>query len=495
MKAIIVFYDTLNKHYLPPYGNKEVIAPNFERLAKRSITFDQSYVGSMPCIPARRELHTGRPNFLHREWGPLEPFDDSMPEILKKNGVYTHLISDHLHYWEDGGSTYHPRYSSWEIVRGQEGDHWKGHVAEPFIPKVVSVPQKNEGTGESGLWRYEWVNREYIKELPDFPQNKVFKLGCEFIDKNYKEDNWMLQIETFDPHEPFYASQEFLDLYPDNEYTGDYFDWPRGEAHQSEEEINNVRRNYKALVSMCDYHLGTVLDKMDELNMWEDTLLIVGTDHGFLLGEHKWWGKNKMPYFNEIANTPLFIWDPRYKIKNERRESLVQLIDWAPTLYDFFNVEIPKDVLGKPMKEVIQKDENIRDTAIFGAFSAHINITDGNTTYMCAPKPELKDKIYNYTLMPLHMNDRFNKEELQKAEFVEGFSFTKGMKVLKIPSKDKYNVTHFGNLLFDLKNDPKQEVPLNNPVLEADFRKKLKEKMIECDAPRELLVRMDLEEE
>ncbi len=96
---------------------------------------------------------------------------------------------------------------------------------------------------------------------------------------------------------------------------------------------------------------------------------------------------------------------------------------------------------------------------------------------MCAPKPELKDKIYNYTLMPLHMNDRFNKEELQKAEFVEGFSFTKGMKVLKIPSKDKYNVTHFGNLLFDLKNDPKQEVPLNNPVLEADFRKKLKDEI------------------
>ena len=129
MKAVIVFYDSLNKRYLPPYNSEcDTIAPNFSRLAERSVKFDNSYVGSMPCMPARRELHTGRYNFLHREWGPLEPFDDSMPEILRNNGVYTHLISDHLHYWEDGGSNYHTRYSSWECFRGQEGDHWKGVV-------------------------------------------------------------------------------------------------------------------------------------------------------------------------------------------------------------------------------------------------------------------------------------------------------------------------------------------------------------------------------
>ena len=132
MRTIIVFYDSLNKRFLPPYNpDCDTIAPNFERLAQKAVTFDNSYVGSMPCIPARRELHTGRHNFLHREWGPLEPFDDSMPEILKKHGVYTHLISDHLHYWEDGGCNFHARYSSWEVVRGQEGDHWKAEIKDP----------------------------------------------------------------------------------------------------------------------------------------------------------------------------------------------------------------------------------------------------------------------------------------------------------------------------------------------------------------------------
>lgn len=495
MKAIIVFYDSLNKNFLPPYGSEDVIAPNFSRLAKQSVTFDQSYVGSMPCIPARRELHTGRLNLLHREWGPLEPFDDSMPEILKKNGVYTHLISDHLHYWEDGGATYHTRYSSWEIVRGQEGDHWKGHVAEPMIPDVVSVPQKTQGKGASGLWRHDWVNREYIQKHEDFPQFKVFGLGCDFIDKNHDADNWLLHVETFDPHEPFYAPQQFLDLYPNNDYNGKHFDWPRGKASQSEDEIAHVRRQYKALVSMCDYHLGKLLDKMDEYDLWKDTLLIVGTDHGFLLGEHAWWGKNKMPYFNEIANTPLFIWDPRSGVSDERRDSLVQLIDWAPTLFDYFNVSIPKDVMGKPLKSVIKDGEKIRDTAIYGAFSAHINITDGNIAYMCAPKFNMKDKIYNYTLMPLHMSDRFSPSEMVKAEFVEGFNFTKGMKVLKIPSYDKYEVAHYGNLLFNLRKDPKQEHPLHDELIEKKYRKLLKEQLILNDAPIELYDRMGLNEE
>ena len=98
---------------LEPYGCDWTITPNFCRLAQRAVQFENNYVGSMPCMPARRELHTGRYNFFHRGWGPLEPFDDSMPEILKNAGVYTHLVSDHQHYWEDGGATYHGRYSSW----------------------------------------------------------------------------------------------------------------------------------------------------------------------------------------------------------------------------------------------------------------------------------------------------------------------------------------------------------------------------------------------
>lgn len=99
-------------------------------------------------MPARRELHTGLYNFLHRSWGPLEPFDDSMPELLKENGIYTHLATDHQHYFEDSGATYHQRYSSWNFQRVQEGDLWKGEVADPEIPETVTVRKTEAKDGK-----------------------------------------------------------------------------------------------------------------------------------------------------------------------------------------------------------------------------------------------------------------------------------------------------------------------------------------------------------
>lgn len=489
MKAIIVFYDTLIRDLLPPYNPEaETIAPNFCRLARHSVQFDNCYIGSVPCIPARRELHTGRYNFLHREWGPIEPFDDSMPEILKKNGVYTHLISDHLHYWEDGGATYHTRYSSWEIVRGQEGEPWKGEVAQPEIPPVLFIPQKMEGQGASSLWRHDWVNRKYINQSSDFPGNKVFDLGCEFIEKNQSEDNWLLQIETFNPHEPFFVPKEYLDLYQDT-YNGDHFDWPRGRVAQSPEAIDHIGVLYRALVTMCDTNLGRVLDMMDKYDMWNDTMLIVGTDHGFSLGEREYWGKNILPNYNEIAHIPLFIWDPREKICDETRDSLVQLIDWAPTLLDFFNVTIPQDMQGKPLDNVIRSDEPIRDHAFYGVFSGHINVTDAHHTFFKAPLPEKVNDIYNYTLMPLQMKKFMSIKDLQSMELVKPFSFTKGCPVLKIKAKEKYRVHDFGSLLFNIDEDPNQTNPIENNELQSRFERKIQEFMVDNEAPIELYER------
>ena len=118
MKTVFVLLDSLNRNAMEPYGSQTVHTPNFTRFQQRAVTFDNHYVGSLPCIPARRDLHTGRINFLHRSWGPLEPFDDSFPEILKQTGTYSHIATDHHHYFADGGATYHQRYSSWDLRLG-----------------------------------------------------------------------------------------------------------------------------------------------------------------------------------------------------------------------------------------------------------------------------------------------------------------------------------------------------------------------------------------
>src|SRR4051812_26564419 len=60
MRLVYILFDSLNRHALGAYGGTTVPTPNFDRLAARSVTFDTHYVGSLPCMPARRDLHTGR---------------------------------------------------------------------------------------------------------------------------------------------------------------------------------------------------------------------------------------------------------------------------------------------------------------------------------------------------------------------------------------------------------------------------------------------------
>lgn len=492
MKAIMVMFDSLNRRMLPPYGNNWVHAPNFQRLAERTAVFDRCYVGSMPCMPARRELHTGRYNFLHRSWTPLEPFDDSMPEILKKSGVYTHLVTDHQHYWEDGGATYHNRYSSYELVRGQEGDLWKAHIDPPF--EIPPNPRAIDTHAvDNRYWEQDQINRHYMPTPQDQPQAKTFDHGLEFIRNNHESDNWYLQLETFDPHEPFFTHQEYKDL-----YEGDYVpppdlptDWPSYKAvDESPEYVDFMRKQYTALVSMCDEHLGRVLDIMDELDLWDDTLLIVCTDHGFLLGEHDWWAKNKQPWYNELANTPLFIWDPRSKVKSERRQSLVQMIDMPATLLEYFNVERPPDMLGQPLRAAIENDTPVREAALFGIHGGHVNCTDGKYVYMRAPANPQNAPLYEYTLMPMHIRSRFSVDELQDIELAEPFSFTKGCRVMKIPARAWVDAHSFGNLLFDVEADAGQTNPIDNAEIESQMIAHMLRLMKQHDSPSEQYERL-----
>ncbi|MFG2525253.1 sulfatase [Streptomyces sp. NPDC048527] len=484
MKAIMVMFDSLNRHMLPPYGGDWTHAPNFARLAARAVTFDNAYAGSMPCMPARRELHTGRHNFLHRSWGPLEPFDDSMPELLKQNGVYTHLVSDHPHYWEDGGATYHGRYHTWEFFRGQEGDPWKGQVAEPPIPEDLKKVRFGEG------YRQYWVNRPHMTTEDRHSQTLTFDAGLEFIRTNREADRWFVQIETFDPHEPFFSPQRYKDLYP-HDYEGPHFDWPDYKrVVETDEQIDHGRLEYAALLSMCDHSLGRVLDTMDELGLWEDTLLVVNTDHGLLLGEKGWWGKSVQPWFNELVHLPLFAWDPRTAAAGARREALVQTVDLAPTFLEFFGVDRPGDMQGSPLP--IAEDIPAREAGLFGIHGGHVNVTDGRYVYMRAPAAPSNSPLHEHTLMPTHMRGRFSPAELADLELADPFSFTKNVRTVRVPGRALLNPYHHGTLLFDLENDPEQHTPLVDDAAELRMASLMVDLMRANDAPPSQYERLGL---
>lgn len=501
MKVIMVMFDSLNRRLLQSYGCDWTRTPNFLRLAQHSTQFNNAYVGSMPCMPARRELHTGRPNFLHRSWGPIEPFDDSMPELLKNAGICSHLVSDHQHYWEDGGATYHTRYSSWECVRGQEGDPWKENLCA--VPEKRTVFAGTEKGWQvpmfAAMHTHDQVNRSYMDTEEKTAHAVTFANGLEFIDTNHLADKWFLQIEEFDPHEPFFCDEKYKKNFDGPLHGEDALgsDWPPyATVKESEAVIQTVRNDYAALLEKCDTYLGKVLDKMDEYAMWKDTMLIVCTDHGFLLGEHDWWGKTAMPCYNEIAHTPLYIWDPRFDCAGRQSDSFIQMTDLAPTVLEFFGLPIPPDMTGKPAHAALEKGERLHDYVVFGFHGAEIIVTDGKYLYMNAPEhPE--DPYYEYTLMPTHMRARFGCGELTKMELAEPFSFTKGLKTLKIRclgSQVGGSNEPMSSRLFDIENDPGQLHELDDPAVVRRMKELIREYMHQTDAPRELYHRYGIEE-
>src|SRR5580658_7566169 len=495
MKTIFVLFDSLNRHMLGCYGGTRVPTPNFDRLAARSVVHDKHYVGSLPCMPARRDLLTGRLTFLHRSWGPLEPFDNAFPELLKTKDVHSHLITDHYHYWEDGGATYHNRYSSFDFIRGQERDPWKAMVQPPWERLREKYHERQFSVGTTSRFGNYMVNREFIREEKDFPSVQCFARGLEFLDLNRDADNWFLQIETFDPHEPFFAPERFKEPFKTG-WDGPIRDWPRYDrVDELPAEADELRANYYATVALCDFLLGQLLDYFDQHDLWKDTALVVSTDHGFLLGEHDFWAKNRMNMYEEIVHIPLFVHDPR-AAKPGRSTRLTQSIDMAPTILDLYGIEPPPETEGRSLLR-----DGGRDAVIFGYFGGAVNVTDGRHTYHRFPGDLRHQEIFQYTVMPAHLNRLFTPEELSTATLAAPFGWTKNVPLLKVPVIERSPMySNYGpgallendTRLYDVLTDPGQQKPLHDTTIEARMVRLMRDLMIRNEAPPEAFSRLAL---
>ena len=347
------------------------------------------------------------------------------------------------------------------------------------------------------------INREHIKQYEDFPSVRCFDAGLEFLNTNQKADNWLLHLETFDPHEPFHAPEEFRKKFSTN-YKGPTLDWPPyARVTETFDECEELRANYAAIIALCDHELGRLLDHFDAYDLWKDTALVVTTDHGFLLGEHDWWAKNIMPCYNEVAHIPLFIHHPDFASQaGTRRELLTQTMDIMPTLMDIFGATPPTKVTASSLLPALG-DPAIknRDACIYGVFDSAVNVTDGRYTCFIYPPDVHGGDLNQYTLMPLHMKEFFSIEELQEAKLIESMPFSRSAPVLKIPATPKspfYSHQGPGTLkdtesaLFDLLADPLQNHPLDDaPVLQRMHRMAIAQMNIQ-HAPLEYFQRLDL---
>ncbi len=480
MRTVFIVMDSLNRHYLPFYNSESwLLTPNLQRLADRSLRFCNHYSGSLPCMPARREMMTGRYNFLETPWGPIEPWDRCLPTVLREQkGVYSHLITDHYHYFHKGGCGYHDLFDSWEFERGQEGDVWR-----PLVKRPEPEAERGKSVNNKAYWR----NRQFMdpEDELSYPTPRCFNKAAEFMDINHDEDNWHLHLEVFDPHEPFDCPQKYRDLF-DDKWDRKYFTWPQYDKldpeHDDAETVSHIRKCYAGALAMADAWLGRLLDKFDEYDMWADTAIILSTDHGHLLGEHGYWAKNYMFDYQELVHIPLLVSMPGLA-GGQTRNALTATIDIMPTLLDLHGAEAPCQTHGKSFKNIIAEDGKHHDAVLYGYFGKDVNMTDGRYTYCRQPLPDSTLYLHTGTPGDFRLIDR----ELLKSEDTETGSFLKsapGIPVYRIKRTSKqHKDAPDGNLVYDISDDPGQRNPVDDPELEKQLAGKMNELLLRADAP------------
>lgn len=394
MRTVVVLMDTLKRDMLSVYHPETFVkTPCISAFSKEATVFDRHFIGSAPCMPARRDILCGRLNFLERSWGPIEPFDVTLPSVLKEHNIFSHITTDHCHYFRVGGEGYVQQFNTWDFHRGQEGDPWVSYIDDP-----KNMPMDYYGRVRR---QYQW-NRSKWPTEEEYPSPKTFQSACDWLSQNQGKEDFFLMVEAFDPHEPFDVPEDYMKLYEDTCLDKEYFEIPDyARVNVPDSAKDYIQKRYAALLTMTDRWFGKLIDQLKQLSMFEDTLIIMTTDHGYFLGEHDYFGKNYMHLYNELAHLPCIVHFPNGEKAGERISAITQNIDIMPTVLAFHQIEQPDCVKGTSWKALIEDDKQYhKDYALYGYHAMAINVTDGVHTLFKAPN-EQNQPCFEYTCLPM----------------------------------------------------------------------------------------------
>ena len=497
--AIVILLDSLNRHMLGSYGGAEFATPNLDRLAARSVRFIRHYAASLPCIPARHDILCGAWDFLWRPWGSVELWEDAITYPLRKAGVVSQLISDHPHLFETGGENYHVDFTAWDYQRGHEGDPWKTRAD----PSWAGAPQ----WGLKREMPYD-KSRGYFRGEEDFPGPRTMQAAARWLGENAgAHDRFFLFVDEFDPHEPFDTPAHYIKRY-DPDWEGPDLIWPpyavkgleRGIL--TEREGRHVRARYGAKLSMIDHWLGRVLDMLDGKKLWDDTLVIVTTDHGHYLGEKDIWGKPAAPLYQTMAHIPLFAAVPG--VRAGTCEALTTSVDVFATLADLFGVreQVRQRTHGQSLLPLLTKESaSVRKWILAGVWGREVHYFDGAIKYARAPAQKnmpLSMWSNRWSTMPTHLLTR--EQELPLPDDRARLDKMPGARVPVIrqmwDESDRlpyWAGTRFsGNHLYDLAIDPEETENLSGSSRERTAIDALVAALRSIDAPQEQFTRLGL---
>lgn len=325
------------------YGVPEMHTPNIDDLAARGTQFNRTYCQYPLCNPSRASILTGlRPETT----GVHNNSDDYKNTVPDAVDIYQHFMDNGYNTYTFGKVKHYPAPSA-------GGPTWK----------ALNVSDDELSDGETA-------------------RNTV-----DFLSKN-KEQPFFLTVGFDKPHLPFNAPKKYFDLYNPNPFslptTLDYpsnspsiaynsldsfrryfSDIPRGDEAISDETTLAMIRAYAASTSYMDAQVGRVIEQLDILGLYDNTVIVFCGDHGFHLGEHGTWRKNTL--YEVSLRSPLLISIPGQQAC--QTEALSELIDIYPTLCDACEIPLPTELEGSSLLPVIHEPTLSWKTAAFSFIS------------------------------------------------------------------------------------------------------------------------------
>jgi arylsulfatase A-like enzyme len=472
---LFVMYDQLRADYLGCYGHPSIDTPAIDALARRGVRFTRAYCQSPVCGPSRMSFYSGRYVSSHgATWNnvPLRVSELTLGDYLKPHGLRVAVVGE-SHFLPDldgmqrvglnvseglgavigeGGfepwdrdDQLHPdsspdlefRYNTFLRAQGYPGKNpWHDFANSGIAP---------DGTVASGWYMRNARLPARVKE--EHSETAYFTdRAIEFID-DCGDQPWCLHLSFMKPHWPYIAPAPYHSIYGDNDVlpanrTEDelrdihpvvaaFMNHDDSVAFRDEDQRRHVVPTYMGLIKQLDDHLARLLACLNDRGLTEQTLIVLTSDHGSYLGDH-WLGEKEL-FHEESVRIPLIVFDPSPEANGTRGTAdprFAEGIDLIPTFLEALGQDIPLHRLeGRSLLPLVRgSDVSWRDAA----FSEH------DYGFMKARR--------ELGLGPSEARSYMVRNDRWKYIYFEGFR----------PQ------------LFDLANDPREQLDLGaDPVHEA----------------------------
>ena len=374
--VLFIVCDDLNTH-VSTSGYSHISTPAFEELAAAGMTFGRAYCQYPVCGPSRASFLSG---LYPESTGVLDNRSDirqtrvgtiSLPQRLKESGYWTGAVGKVFHNPQaDPGDV------AWDAVLRFENDEM------PLVTPIRKKFEAEHGPVDQGkarrLWRtfYPTIAKQTRGQQPGYgptglrdEQHRDGKNARQIVSwlekKSFGGKPFFMACGIQKPHVPFLAPDAYFDMYPQKNLVfspapPNFWDQApqmamvrryEGFGFKLGVENDPLRREYMqayhACVSFVDAQIGLIFDALKQTGQWENTIIILTSDHGYQLGEHFMWGK--VTLFEVCNRVPLVIRVPGKAKPGASSDGLVELVDLYPTVAELCSVAGPDDLQGRSL--------------------------------------------------------------------------------------------------------------------------------------------------